>query len=166
MKRRTLSHRPTKFTRLLAKLLSVFAWPSMPNLSVLKRCVPKTLAFAFGLRLRSKTRCFTTRVLGRRLPDGKPQERLRFRYLRSKTLAFKKSIAIGFLRFKDFPRRQGLRSGPLRSKNSALCVCVLKPTKCPMSAFWSKVRMFWCLFSWIFPCLYSNEIPLEESHPK
>ena len=44
-------------------------------LSVLKRCVPKTLAFAFGQRLRSKTRCFKTRVLGRRLPYGKPQER-------------------------------------------------------------------------------------------
>ena len=64
------------------------------GLSVLKRCVPKTLAFAFGLRLRSKTRCFKTRVLGRRLPNGKPQERLRFRDLRSKTLAFKKRIAI------------------------------------------------------------------------
>ena len=64
------------------------------DLSVLKRCVPKTLAFAFGLRLRSKTRCFKTRVLGRRLPNGKPQERLRFRDLRSKTLAFKKRIAI------------------------------------------------------------------------
>ena len=58
------------------------------GLSVLKRCVPKTLAFAFGLRLRSKTRCFKTRVLGRRLPNGQPQERLRFRDLRSKTLAF------------------------------------------------------------------------------
>ena len=46
-----------------------------PNLSVLKRCVPKTLAFVFGLRLRSKTRCFKTRVLGRRLPNGKPQGR-------------------------------------------------------------------------------------------
>ena len=66
------------------------------GLSVLKRCVPKTLAFAFGLRLRSKTRCFKTRVLGRRLPNGKPQERLRFRALRSKTLAFKKRIAIIF----------------------------------------------------------------------
>ena len=51
------------------------------KLGVLKRCVPKTLAFAFGLRLRSKTRCFKTRVLGRRLPNGKPQERLRFRGL-------------------------------------------------------------------------------------
>ena len=66
------------------------------NVSVLKRSVPKTLAFAFGLRLRSKTRCFKTRVLGRRLPNGKPQERLRFRALRSKTLAFKKRIAIIF----------------------------------------------------------------------
>ena len=50
------------------------------TLSVLKRCVPKTLAFAFGLCLRSKMRCFKTRVLGRRLPDG-----LRFRALRSKS---------------------------------------------------------------------------------
>ena len=65
-------------------------------LSVLKRCVPKTLAFAFGLRLRSKTRCFKTRVSGRRLPNGKPQERLRFRALRSKTLALKERIAIIF----------------------------------------------------------------------
>ena len=39
------------------------------DLSVLKRCVPKTLAFAFGLRLRSKTLRFKTRVLGRRLPN-------------------------------------------------------------------------------------------------
>ena len=70
-------------------------WGS-PMLSVLKRCVLKTLAFAFGLRLRSKTRCFKTRVLGRRLPNGKPQERLRFRALRGKTLAFRKRIAIVF----------------------------------------------------------------------
>ena len=72
------------------------------ELSVLKRCVPKTLAFAFGLRLRSKTRCFKTRVLWRRLPNGKPQERLRFRALRSKTLAFKKRIAIIFCDLKTF----------------------------------------------------------------
>ena len=70
--------------------------PPAAGLSVLKRCVPKTLAFAFGLRLRSKTRCFKTRVVGRRLPNGKPQERLRFRALRSKTLAFKKRSAIIF----------------------------------------------------------------------
>ena len=64
------------------------------SLNVLKRCVPKTLAFAFGLRLRSKTRCFKTRVLGGRLPNGEPQERLRFRALRGKTPAFKERIAI------------------------------------------------------------------------
>ena len=64
------------------------------HLSVLKRFVPKTLAFAFGLRLRSKTRCFKTRVLGRKLPNGKPQERLRFRDLRSITLSVQKHIAI------------------------------------------------------------------------
>ena len=76
--------------------LSEDFWPSLSSgeLSVLKRCVPKMLAFAFCLRLRSKTRCFKTRVLGRRLPNGKPQERLRFRALRRKTLAFKKRIAI------------------------------------------------------------------------
>ena len=100
------------------------------RLSVLKRCFPKTLAFAFGLRLRSKTRCSKTRVLGRRLPNKKPQERLRFRALRGKTLAFKKRIAIVFLRFKDFPRCQGLRLGRLRSKNAAFCVCgISKPAK-------------------------------------
>ena len=66
------------------------------KLSALKRCVPKTLAFAFGLRLCSKMRCFKTRGLGRRLPNGKPQERLRFKALRGKTLAFKKRVAIVF----------------------------------------------------------------------
>ena len=75
---------------------SDFWYPYDCGLSVLKRCVPKTLAFAFGLRLRSKTRGFKTRVLKRRLPNGKSQERLRFRDLRSKTLAFKKRIAIVF----------------------------------------------------------------------
>ena len=102
----------------------------IPDLSVLKRCVSKTLAFAFGLRLRSKTRCSKTRVSGRRVPNGKPQERLRFRALRGKTLAFKKCIAIVFfLRFKDFPRCQGLHLGRLRSKNAAFCVCVSEPAK-------------------------------------
>ena len=47
------------------------------------------LAFAFGLRLRSKTR-----RLVRRLPHGKPEERLRFRDAGGKTLAFKKRTAI------------------------------------------------------------------------
>ena len=72
---------------------------SPTGLSVPKRCVPKTLAFPFGLRLRSKTRCFKMRVLVRRLPNGKPQERLRSRALRSKTLAFKKPKNDQFLRF-------------------------------------------------------------------
>ena len=80
----------------ISKALSKKICMDLPVLSVLKRCVPETLAFAFGSRLRSKTRCFKTRVLGRRLPNGKPQERLRFRDLRSKTLAFKKRIAIVF----------------------------------------------------------------------
>ena len=69
---------------------------TIQKLSVPRRCVPKTLAFAFGLRLRSKTRCFKTRVLGRRLPNEKPQERLRLRGLRGNPLAFKKRIAIVF----------------------------------------------------------------------
>ena len=117
-------------------------WPARVDClimySVLKRCVPKTLAFAFGLRLRSKTRCFKTRVLGRRLPNGKPQERLRFRALRSKTLAFR-NRSDHFLRFKDFPRGQGLRLGALRSQNAAFCVCVLKPTE--LTAFAEHQRL-------------------------
>ena len=45
-----------------------------------------------------------------------PQESLRFRDLRSKTLAFKKTYCDYLLRFRGFPRGQGLRSGTLRSK--------------------------------------------------
>ena len=44
------------------------------KLSVLERSVPKTLAFAFGSRLRSKTQRSKTRVLERRFHNGKPQE--------------------------------------------------------------------------------------------
>ena len=88
-------------------------------------------AFLNRLRLRSVCICVLKRgvlrrvFLGRRLPklNGKPQERLRFRALRSKTLAFKKKrIAIIF-------QGRGLRLGPLHSKNAAFRVCVLKPTK-------------------------------------
>ena len=100
---RFLSERPKRvvlirglFSKICSFVVSMVLVGSAKYLSVLKRCVPKTLAFAFGLRLRSKTRCFKTRVLGRRLPNGKPQERLRFRGLRSKTLAFKKRVAIAF----------------------------------------------------------------------
>ena len=99
------------------------------DLSVLKRCAPKTLAFAFGLRLRSKTRCFKTRVLGRRLPNGKPQERLRFRGLRSKTLAFKKRIAMVFCDLKTSLGARACVQVLCVQKNAAFCVCVLKPTK-------------------------------------
>ena len=72
--------------------------------------------------MRSKTRCFKTRVLGRRLPNGKPQERLRFRDLRSKTLAFKKRIAIVFC---DLKASLGARA----------CVQVLCVQKTRRSAF-------------------------------
>ena len=122
--------RPIKKRSPLAPMRPKNPYPSPPflALSVLKRCVPKTLAFAFGLRLRSKTRCFKTRVSGRRLPNGKPRERLRFRALRSKT-SVQKTHCDHFWRFKDFPWGQSLRLGPLRSKNAAFCVCVLKPTK-------------------------------------
>ena len=54
-------------------------------------------------------RCFKTRLLGRRLPNGKPQERLRFRALRGKTLAFKKRIAIVFA-FCDLKSSLGARA--------------------------------------------------------
>ena len=115
------------------------------SLSVLKRCVSKTLAFAFGLRLRSKIRRSKTRVLGRRSPNGKPQERLRFRALRGKTLAFKKTHCDFFLRLKDFPRCQGLRSGrAMRSKNAAFCICISKPAKLSHNNF---VLLFRCLLT-------------------
>ena len=63
------------------------------------------------------------------LPNGKPQERLRFRDLRS---MFQKRIALSSCDLEasfKVPSGQGLRSGPLRQKNASFCVCVLMPTK-------------------------------------
>ena len=96
-------------------------------LSVLKRSVPKTLAFAFGSRLRSRTQRSKARVLGRRLPNGKPHERLQFRDLRGKTLAFtKKRIAIIFCVLDT-----SLGARACVQKKAAFCVCVLKPKSIP-----------------------------------
>ena len=115
---------------LLGPFRSGFKSTDCPNLSVLKRSVPKTLAFAFGSRLRSKTQRSKTRVLVRRLPNGKPQDRLRFRDLRGKTLAFKNTHCDYFLRFRGFPRGHGLRSGPLRSKKTRrLAFAFLSPLR-------------------------------------
>ena len=75
--------------------------------SVLKGSVPKTLTFALGPRLRSKTQRSKTRVLGRRLPNGKPPKGLLFRDMRSKTLAFEKRIAIMSCVYR-FPSGPGL----------------------------------------------------------
>ena len=69
------------------------------------------------------------RVLGRRLPNGKPQGRLRFRALRSKTLALRKRIAIIFLQFKDFPRGQGLRLGACIQKTRRFAFAFLSPQR-------------------------------------
>ena len=113
-------------------------------------------------------RCFKTRVLGRRLPNGKPQERLRFRALRSKTLAFKERIAIIFLRFKDFPRGQDLRLGPLRSKSRRFAFAFLSPL---------SLRGNWCplqtpstfrkggLSNWLF-AQKPFETQIAQNHPK
>ena len=131
--------------------------------SVLKRCVPKALAFAFGLRLRSKARCFKTRVLGRRLPNGKPQERLRFRALRSETLAFKKRIAIMFCDLKTSlsARGPGLafrafafkKRGVLRLRSELR----LKPTKgggVGVYKIWPRKESFREMFlEWVFQWL-------------
>ena len=114
---------------------ALFGVSGTSHLSVLKRCVRKTLAFAFGLHLRSKTRCFKTRVLGRRLANGKPQERLRFRALRSKRLAFKKLIAIIFCNLKTSLGARACVQVLCVQKNAAFCVCVLKPTKPPIQEF-------------------------------
>ena len=55
---------------------------------------PKTLAFAFALCLPCKSQRSKTHVLRRRVPNGKPQKRLRFRAMCGKMLGFKKRIAI------------------------------------------------------------------------
>ena len=72
--------------------------PGHPGPSVLKHGVPKTLAFAFSLRLRSKSkmRHSKTCVLGRTRSVGglTAQARFRFGDLRSKRLAFTKHVAM------------------------------------------------------------------------
>ena len=120
------------------------------SLSVLKRCVLKTLAFAFGLRLRSKTRCFKTRVLGRRLPNGKPQERLRFRALRGKTLAFKKRIAIVFCDLKT----------SLGARACVSVACVQKTRRCAFASL-SPLSLQLSFFAYsLFRCLLDTLIPI------
>ena len=99
------------------------------GLGVLKRSVPKTLAFAFGLRLRSKTQRSKTRVLGKRLPNGKSQERSRFRDLRGKTLTFKKRMAIISRVLEASHGARACVQVLCVQKNAAFCVCVLKPTE-------------------------------------
>ena len=53
----------------------------------------------------------------------------------------KKALRL-FFAIQDFPRGQGLRSGPLFSKSAAFCVCVLKPTKVSRAKGSSVVRGF------------------------
>ena len=60
------------YTTIMLGVLSNYT-PTGYTLSVLKRNVPKTLAFAFGLRLRSKMQRSKTRVLMRRAPNGRPE---------------------------------------------------------------------------------------------
>ena len=75
-------------------IFSHIFWIVPPLLSVLKLSVPRMLAFVLVSRLRPKTQRSKTPVVVRRLLDGKPQQRLRFRDLRGKTLAFKKTHCV------------------------------------------------------------------------
>ena len=56
-----------------------------------------------------------------------PKKRLQSKALRGENLAFEKPIAGDSLRFRGFPRGQGLCSDPLHSTSAALCVCVAEP---------------------------------------
>ena len=78
---------------------------STQELSVPRRSVPKTLASAFALHLRSKSWRSKNARFRKEDPKWKAQEekRLRCRALRSKRLAFKRSQCDCFLRFRDFP---------------------------------------------------------------
>ena len=64
-----------------------------------------------------------------------------------------------FPRFRGFPWCQGLRSGPLRSKNAAFCVCVVRSTTLhdpPLQSllfhllFFCDFPSFFCVFSRLF----------------
>ena len=94
------------------------------SLSVQKHSVPEMLAFAFASRLRSKMGIF-----GRRLRNGKPQERLRFRDLRGKTQAFKKHIAIISCVLEASLGARVCVQVLCIKKNAAFCVFGLKPLR-------------------------------------
>ena len=88
-------------------------------LSVLKRCVPKTLAFAFGLRLRSKTRCVLRRVCqgGGYLVES-PKRGCDLGTCVLKRYSVQKTHCDRFLQFKDFGIPRGL-SGVIRANRFA-----------------------------------------------
>ena len=71
----------------------------------LKCSIPKTLAFAFDLYLRSKTLCFKTHVAGRRAPNGGPKRGCSLGPCVAKRQRFKKKslrmfpCSLGALRF-------------------------------------------------------------------
>ena len=91
---------------------------ALHHLSVLKRGVPRILAFAFGFWLHPqprhlKTGWFREEGLRRGHVCG-------HRVVKRKWLAFKKCIAIAFLQFRGFPQGQSRHSGALRSKKSGV----------------------------------------------
>ena len=86
-------------------------------------------AFLKRLRLRSVRACVLKRSVLNRLPNGKPQERLRFRDLRGKPLAFKKRIAIILCVLEaSLGARACVQVLCVQNTHAAFCVCVLKPT--------------------------------------
>ena len=105
---------------------------SVSNLNILK---------TQRLRLRSVCVCVLKRNILKRnilkrvfseevtLPNGKPQEKLRFRDLRGKTLAFKKRIAILSCVLEVSLRRRVCVQVLAFEKRGILPFCVLKPTK-------------------------------------
>ena len=127
------------------------------SLSVLKRSVPKALAFAFGLRLHSKTQHSKTRVLGRRFPSGTPQESLRFRDLRGKTLAFKKRIAISSC----------VLEASLGARARVQVLCVQKTRRfafaflCPLSLFFRNSCVLTVIFQIPSFCSSFSDCPLS-----
>ena len=108
-----------------------------PAPSVLKRGVPKTLAFvcvqfasAFRLCLHSEMRHSKMGVLGRRAPNGKPQRRLRLgRDLRGQMLALPKRIMISSCDLE----------ASLAASACVQVLCVQK-MRCFSSAFLSPLR--------------------------
>ena len=120
------------------------------RLDVLKRCVPKTLAFAFRLRLRSKTRCFKTGVLGMLVGVSKLVFQRKTPRMNPEVFRLSSHPTPAQLRLLDFPPLLSLKHWILVKRHRAGFSVISYPKRLswknpfprPLHAFWRKNAAF------------------------